>query len=98
QIRQAPQARQVRQGAGVRDRRARDWPRPCAAHPGGEPLAVAGEMNSVVAPKAKVMSDESNLYANLKQRGFEHQIVIHSDKEWVRGDCHTQSIDGFWPL
>jgi hypothetical protein len=42
------------------------------------------------------MTDESNLYSNLKRRGFEHEIVIHSDVEWVRGDVHTQSIDGFW--
>jgi hypothetical protein len=38
------------------------------------------------------------LYSNLKKRGFEHEIVIRSDKEWVRGNCHTQSIDGFWSL
>jgi hypothetical protein len=44
------------------------------------------------------MTDESNLYSNLKRRGFEHEIVIRSDKEWVRGACHTQSIDGFWSL
>ena len=43
-----------------------------------------------------MMTDESNLYSNLKKRGFEHEIVIHSDKEWVRGECHTESIDGFW--
>ena len=45
-----------------------------------------------------MMTDESNLYANLAKRGFKHEIVIHSDKEWVRGDCHTQGIDGFWSL
>jgi len=44
------------------------------------------------------MTDESRLYRNLKGRGFDHEIVIHSDKEWVRGDVHTQSIDGFWGL
>jgi hypothetical protein len=38
------------------------------------------------------------LYANLQKRGFEHRVVIHSDKQWVRGECHTQGIDGFWSL
>jgi transposase-like protein len=56
------------------------------------------EINSRVAPQARMMTDESNLYANLSQRGFTHQIVIHSDKQWVRGECHTQAIDGFWSL
>jgi hypothetical protein len=45
-----------------------------------------------------MMTDESRLYANLTRRGFQHEIVIHSDKEWVRGEVHTQSIDGFWGL
>ena len=59
---------------------------------------VGQEIDANVAPAARMMTDESRLYANLKQRGFEHEIVIHSDKEWVRGDCHTQSIDSFWGL
>ena len=44
------------------------------------------------------MTDESRLYANLERRGFKHEIVIHSDKEWIRGDVHTQTIDSFWGL
>jgi ISXO2-like transposase domain len=43
-------------------------------------------------------TDESVLYKNLKDRGFEHEIVVHSVNQWVRGECHTQSIDGFWSL
>ena len=60
--------------------------------------AVTREIDAVVAPEAKFMTDESNLYSNLTRRGFEHQIVVHSNKEWVRGDVHTQGIDGFWSL
>jgi transposase-like protein len=59
---------------------------------------VAAEIEAVVSPEAKMMTDESNLYANLTKRGFSHEIVIHSNKEWVRGDIHTQGIDGFWSL
>jgi len=54
--------------------------------------------NANVRPEARFMTDESKLYSHLEGRGFEHQIVIHSNKEWVRGDCHTQSIDSFWGL
>lgn len=52
----------------------------------------------MVDQSAHIMTDESRLYANLGRRGFKHDIVIHSDKEWIRGDCHTQSIDSFWGL
>jgi hypothetical protein len=30
--------------------------------------------------------------ANVKK----HAIVNHSAKEWVRGDVHTGTIDGYW--
>lgn len=66
--------------------------------PAANRWVVTREIDAIVAPEAKFMTDESNLYSNLQKRGFEHNIVIHSDKEWVRGDCHTQSIDGFWSL
>jgi transposase-like protein len=59
---------------------------------------VAAEIDAVVDQSAHVMTDESRLYANLERRGFKHDIVIHSDKEWIRGECHTQSIDSFWAL
>lgn len=59
---------------------------------------IGREIDSRVAPNAHMMTDESRLYLNLERRGFEHEIVIHSGKEWVRGEVHTQSIDGFWGL
>ncbi len=27
-----------------------------------------------------------------------HEIANHSAKEWVRGDVHTGTIDGYWGL
>ncbi|HEV3330164.1 MAG TPA: IS1595 family transposase [Bryobacteraceae bacterium] len=60
--------------------------------------SIGREIDSAVGPTAKMMTDESRLYANLQRKGFDHEIVIHSDKQWVRGDCHTQGIDGFWSL
>jgi transposase-like protein len=59
---------------------------------------ISGQIDARVAPEAKMMTDESKLYANLTKKGFKHEIVIHSNKEWIRGDCHTQGIDGFWSL
>ena len=59
---------------------------------------IGQHIDAAVTTDAHMMTDESRLYANLQRRGFEHEIVIHSDKEWVRGEVHTQSIDGFWSL
>ncbi|MGI8744757.1 MAG: IS1595 family transposase [Bryobacteraceae bacterium] len=59
---------------------------------------IGNEIDATVSSDAKMMTDESDLYANLTRRGFDQDIVIHSDKEWVRRECHTQGIDGFWSL
>lgn len=59
---------------------------------------IGEQIDQAVGPQAHFMTDESRLYGNLQNRGFQHEIVIHSDKEWVRGDVHTQGIDGFWGL
>jgi len=55
-------------------------------------------IDSTVAKGAQFMTDESPFYKSLARKGFGHEIVCHSDKEWVRGDCHTQGIDSFWGL
>ena len=49
------------------------------------------------APRLK-FSRAEDLCSALERRGFRHDIVIHSDKEWVRGDCHTQTIYSSWGL
>jgi transposase-like protein len=66
--------------------------------PAANRWAIGKEIDAKVALEAKMMTDESKLYANLTKRGFKREIVFHSGKEWVRGDCHTQGIDGFWSL
>jgi transposase-like protein len=44
-----------------------------------------------------VCTDESPMYKRFPE-GMTHEIVNHSAKEWVRGDVHTGSIDGYWGL
>lgn len=44
---------------------------------------------------SKVMSDESPIYNRVK-RDFLHDYVTHSKEEYVRGNTHTNSIEGFW--
>lgn len=28
--------------------------------------------------------------------GYDHQTVNHTAKEYVRGDCHTNGLEGVW--
>lgn len=46
---------------------------------------------------SKIYTDDWKGYQTLTERhGFEHESVNHSEKEYVRGDVHTNSIEGFW--
>jgi transposase-like protein len=45
-----------------------------------------------------VCTDESNLYDKMPANVQKHESVNHSAKEWVRGDVHTCTIDGYWGL
>ena len=44
-----------------------------------------------------VATDEAYGYDPLK-RFFPHQVVKHSEKEYVRGNIHTNNIEAFWSL
>jgi transposase-like protein len=45
-----------------------------------------------------VATDESGLYASLSKKGVPHASVNHMRGEYVRGNVHTQTIDGFRSL
>jgi transposase len=51
-----------------------------------------------------VSTDESNIYKLLKDAGYDHKAVNHSEKEWRkfnyrRGEYHhTNSVESFWKL
>jgi transposase-like protein len=50
-----------------------------------------------VKPGSKINTDEASAFKLLKEKfGYDHEMVDHSAKEYVRGDVHTNSIDGFW--
>jgi transposase-like protein len=57
--------------------------------------------------KDNVSIDASAIYSDTGQsygtvpgclKNGNHQKVNHSAKEWVRGDVHTGTIDGYWGL
>lgn len=54
-------------------------------------------IHAYVAPQSTVSTDEHSGY-RLLGRTFNHGIVRHSAGEYVKGDHHTNSIEGFWAL
>ena len=49
-----------------------------------------------VDPDSAVMTDQYGAYRTLTRRGFTHTTVNHSTLEYVRGNVHTNTIEGFW--
>ena len=46
---------------------------------------------------SKLNTDEGSNFKLLKETyGFDHEMVDHSAKEYVRGDVHTNTIEAFW--
>lgn len=66
-------------------------------------LAVPNVKASTVMPLirenvqigANLMTDEYPIY-NRAGKEFNHQRINHGRKEYVRGDVHTNTIEGFW--
>jgi transposase-like protein len=51
-----------------------------------------------VQTDAQIYSDEHGAYRGLTSAGLKHAIVAHTSKEYVRGDVHVNSLEGFWSL
>jgi len=66
--------------------------------------AVKNVKSSTVMPIMKasikigtnLMTDEYRIYNPCERYGFRHQRVDHGRKEYVRGNVHTNTIEGFW--
>ena len=58
---------------------------------------LSGNLNSRVMPGSKVYTDEHKGYGGLKD-GLRHETISHGAGEYVRGDVHTNTIEGVWSL
>lgn len=52
-------------------------------------------VEAVVSKNSKVYSDEYRPYRSLRKK-FQHDYVKHNLGEYVRGNVHTNGIEGFW--
>jgi hypothetical protein len=51
-----------------------------------------------VLPGTRVMTDEAGQYAHLGKFFTEHDFVRHGAGEYVRGDSHTNTVEGFYSV
>jgi transposase-like protein len=62
----------------------------------GETLKAAIQAN--VKPEATLMTDELPVYQKPGTHFADHQTVNHGDGEYVRGDAHVNTAEGFFAL
>ena len=58
---------------------------------------VISKLQENVDLDSTVYTDESQIYKRMPD-GMQHASVNHSEKEYVRGEVHTGTIDGYWSL
>lgn len=51
-----------------------------------------------VCPSSSLITDGFGGYYGLKKYFKEHTIINHQNNEWVKGDFHTNTIEGFWGI
>lgn len=55
-------------------------------------------LHGQASPKSRLMTDELATYKLLGHRFKSHEAVKHSVDEYVRGDVHTNTIEGFFSI
>jgi len=56
-----------------------------------EPIIVEN-----IEKNSKVFTDEFLSYRGLRKHDYDHDVIKHCIKEYVRGNVHTNTIEGFW--
>lgn len=51
-----------------------------------------------ILPGTSVMTDEAGQYAHLNKHFAEHAFTRHGAGEYVRGDVHTNTVEGFYSV
>ena len=60
----------------------------------GKPLF--GIINQFVKSGSRIFTDEYIGYNTLVESEYTHSVVNHGAKQFVDGDAHTNTIEGFW--
>ena len=63
--------------------------------------ATGALVREYVLPQTTIFTDEFASYAaipKMEGMGYQHRRINHSQKVYVAGDVHTNTIEGFWSL
>jgi len=55
--------------------------------------SIVPVVQSKVLPRSMIYTDEWNGYNSLTRRGFRHERIAHSEKVYVVGNIHTNTIE-----
>ncbi|MFN3658324.1 MAG: IS1595 family transposase [Pseudolabrys sp.] len=60
--------------------------------------AVSAIVRENIARESRLHTDESRLYTRVGAEFAAHETVTHSHDEYVRGDVHTNSVEGYFSI
>jgi transposase-like protein len=66
--------------------------------PTADKVTVSRIVMENVAKESRLHTDESRLYFGADQHFASHETVVHSRKEYARGDVNTNSAEGFFGI
>lgn len=59
-------------------------------------MTLQGRVTEHVLPQSTIFSDERPSYSGLDRRYRAHYRIRHTEKVYVSGNVHTQTIEGFF--
>jgi len=70
-----------------------------SVRPNNSRKVLHGFIKEMVADEAEaIYTDSHQSYVGLKDDDTRHEMVNHNIDEWVRGDVHTNTVEGVWSL
>ncbi len=57
-----------------------------------------GIIERQASKEGQLYTDGFKMYRGITERAFRHEYVDHDGGEYVRGDIHTNNIEGFWGI
>jgi transposase len=66
--------------------------------PNAQKKTLHGMVKEYILPGSTVFTDDYVAYDGVENLGYVHRRIRHSQKVYVMGDVHTQTIEGFWSL
>ena len=57
-----------------------------------------GVIRDHISLDSMIHTDDHGAYRGLKNEGLKHEITNHSRHQYVRGNVHSNGIEGFWSL